>query len=126
RTPVRVMRFDSSAEDAEAQARALGIEAGENEQRRDYTRADVKRLLERLEAAGYRTDPGRPKKGERAAIPVIQTVIGKSRAQVFRLLREKGSEAPAETVPRETVSESRDREIMRRAIARYLDQHLAA
>lgn len=118
RVPVRVMRFDSTSE----VDLALGIETAENEHRKDYSRADVKRLLKRLEAAGYRTEPGRPKRGETAAIPLIQAVVGKSRAQVFRMLREDDEK----TVARETVSSlDRAKASARKALSRLLDEHLA-
>ncbi|RMF79144.1 MAG: hypothetical protein D6744_09360, partial [Planctomycetota bacterium] len=87
--PVRVMSL-RSVNDLEG---ALAIEAAENEKRRDYTAAEVRGLLERLRQAGYRTGAGRPRKGERAARPLIAAVIGKSERHVRRLLKEAVSES---------------------------------
>lgn len=98
RVPVRVMGFDSAKEPA----LALGIEMGENEHRKDYSRADIKRLLKRLESAGYRMGRGRPKKGEKSAMPVLVSVIGKSRSQIHRILAAEGKE---DIVARATISD---------------------
>ena len=80
--PVRRMDFDSEAEPA----RALAVEVAENEQRRDYTAAEVRGLAERLQAAGFRATPGRPRKGTRALLPALGAVVGKSKRQLLRIL----------------------------------------
>jgi ParB family chromosome partitioning protein len=87
--PVRVMDFDA-AEDPD---RALAVEATENGQRRDYTRAEVVQLYRRLLDAGYTDRPGKPRPGERPARPLVATVIGRSVRTVRRLLAEP-AEAP--------------------------------
>jgi len=80
--PVRPVDF-SSGEDAN---RALAIEASENEQRRDYTRDEVREIYETLKARGFTDRRGRPAKGEKAARPAIAAIIGKSMRTVHRLL----------------------------------------
>lgn len=84
RVPVRAFDFDSEKEPE----RALGIEVTENEQRRDYTAAEVKQLAERLRAAGYVDRRGRPKEGELRLKPALEVIIGKSARTVQRLLYE--------------------------------------
>jgi len=80
--PVRVMEFDAEAEPS----RALEIEIAENEQRRDYTPSEVRAIADRLRQAGYKDGKGRPKAGERALAPALQTIIGKSRRTVMSYL----------------------------------------
>ncbi|MBW4474783.1 MAG: ParB/RepB/Spo0J family partition protein [Stenomitos rutilans HA7619-LM2] len=86
--PVRVMEFDATAEPS----RALEIEIAENEQRRDYTPSEVRAIAERLRQAGYKDGKGRPKAGEKALAPALQTIIGKSRRTVMSYLA--GEEPP--------------------------------
>jgi ParB family chromosome partitioning protein len=86
--PVRVMEFDAAAEPD----RALEIEIAENEQRRDYTPSEVRAIAERLRQAGYKDGKGRPKAGEKALTPALQTIIGKSRRTVMSYLA--GDEPP--------------------------------
>ena len=85
--PVRVFEFDAE----EAPEQALAIETSENTQRRDYTRAEVVALYKRLIEAGYTDRRGKPKKGERAAKPVLATVIGRSVRTVRRVLAEESA-----------------------------------
>lgn len=80
--PVRFVDF-SSMEDAD---RALAIEASENEQRRDYTKAEVKEIYETLLARGFTDRRGKPARGEKPARPMIAAIIGKSLRHVRRLL----------------------------------------
>jgi len=82
RVPVRRLDFDAEADPA----RALAVEVAENEQRRDYTAAEVRGLAERLQAAGFRAKPGRPRKGTRALLPALGAVVGKSKSTLLRLL----------------------------------------
>ena len=86
--PVRIMEFDAAVEPA----RALEIEIAENEQRRDYTPSEVRAIAERLREAGYKDGKGRPKTGEKALAPALQTIIGKSRRTVMSYLA--GEEPP--------------------------------
>ena len=91
-TSVPVRAFDFEATDDPE--RALEIETSENTQRRDYTRAEIVRLYQRLVEAGYTDRRGKPKPGEKAARPVIATVIGRSLRTVRRILNER--QAPPE------------------------------
>jgi ParB family chromosome partitioning protein len=80
--PVRVMDFDAQ----QNPDRALEIEIAENEQRRDYTPSEVRAIADRLIEAGYKETKGRPKAGEKALAPALQTIIGKSRRTVMNYL----------------------------------------
>lgn len=86
--PVRVMPFSAS----DSPQKALQVEVAENEHRRDYTRSEVLAIAERLKQAGFEELKGRPKKGQKALIPALTAVVGKSRRQVFRLLEEPKEE----------------------------------
>lgn len=66
----------------------LEIEISENEKRSDFTREDLKNIVERLESAGYKRTAGRPKAGELVLSQELERIIGKSRATVFRVLEE--------------------------------------
>jgi ParB family transcriptional regulator, chromosome partitioning protein len=81
---VPVHRFDFDA--SQDEARALAIEASENEKRRDYTPGEVRELADRLVAAGYRATEGRPKKGEKSLIPSLAVIVGKSHRTIHRYL----------------------------------------
>ena len=82
KVPVRRMDFDAEADPA----RALAVEVAENEQRRDYTAAEVRGLAERLRGAGFRATAGRPRKGTRALLPALGAIVGKSKRQLLRIL----------------------------------------
>ncbi len=84
RIPVRVMPFDAEEEPE----LALQVEVAENEQRRDYTPAEVKALAERLKAAGYTDRRGRPAKGEKPLLPALEVIVGKSLRTLNRYLQE--------------------------------------
>jgi len=99
KVPVRRMDFDAEAEPA----RALAVEVAENEQRRDYTAAEVRALADRLQAAGFRATPGRPRKGTKALLPALGAVVGKSKRQLLRVLN---PEADKKTVPYVTFSDA--------------------
>jgi len=81
--PVRRMDFDAEADPN----RALAAEVAENEQRRDYTPAEVRALAERLKAAGFKNTAGRPRKGTKALLPALGAVVGKSKRQLIRVLK---------------------------------------
>lgn len=81
---VPVHRFDFDA--SQDEARALAIEASENEKRRDYTPGEVRELADRLVSAGYRATEGRPKKGEKSLIPSLAVIVGKSHRTIHRYL----------------------------------------
>ena len=86
KVPVRRMDFDAEKEPA----RGLAVEVAENEKRRGYTAAEVRALAERLQAAGFRATPGRPRKGTKALLPALGAVVGKSKRTLLRIL-EKGA-----------------------------------
>ncbi|MDJ0903914.1 MAG: ParB N-terminal domain-containing protein [Xenococcus sp. MO_188.B8] len=82
RIPIRIMPFDAE----EDPGRALQCEVAENEHRRDYTPKEVKELAQRLKEAGYTDSPHRPKKGEKALVPALKVIVGKSRRSIMRYL----------------------------------------
>jgi ParB family transcriptional regulator, chromosome partitioning protein len=82
--PVFTLPFDADLEPD----LALEVEIAENEKRRDYTRAEVKVLAERLKSAGYSDTQGRPMKGDKPLRPALQVIIGKSIRTVQRYLNE--------------------------------------
>jgi ParB family transcriptional regulator, chromosome partitioning protein len=86
--PVRVMPFYAQQEPD----LALQIEVAENEQRRDYTPDEVRAIADRLREAGFVDLKGRPKKGQKALMPALSAVIGKSIRTVQSYLAD--SEAP--------------------------------
>lgn len=96
--PVRIMDFDAVAEPG----RALAVEIAENEQRRDYSAGEVRTLADRLEAAGYKTTRGKPKAGERALLPALETIVGKSQRQILRYLAPEAPKEEAEPDKLET------------------------
>lgn len=102
--PVRVFDFNAT-DDPE---RAIAIEAAENEQRRDYTPAEVRELADRLIKAGYRNTKGKPRKGQKALTPALMTIVGKSKATVKRYLagEDKGSNEPLSSQDKQRKLES--------------------
>ena len=84
---VLMRRFDFDAD--EDPERALAIEVTENEKRRDYSPSEVKALAERLKTAGYREGRGKPKKGQQALMPALETIVGKSARQLHRYLSDE-------------------------------------
>ena len=91
--PVRVMPFLAANEPD----RALQVEVAENEYRRDYTPAEVKKIAERLVEAGYKDVKGRPKKGEKVLMPALSTVVGKNRRTIQRYLHGEGESKKSRT-----------------------------
>jgi ParB family transcriptional regulator, chromosome partitioning protein len=85
---VPIYRFDFDA--SQDTARALAIEASENEQRRDYSAAEVRVLADRLRDAGYQDLKGRPKQGQKSVVLALSTIIGKSDKSVRRYLADDG------------------------------------
>jgi ParB family chromosome partitioning protein len=82
--PVRRMPFDAE----EDRGLALAVEATENEKRTDFSKEEVREVVEKLKAAGFRATVGRPKKGEKALSPQLAIIFGKSQRQVFNYLAE--------------------------------------
>lgn len=87
--PVRVMPFVATKEPD----KALRVEVAENEYRRDYTPAEVRKIAERLIQAGYKDVKGRPKKGEKVLMPALSTVVGKNRRTIQRYLHGEASKS---------------------------------
>ena len=90
--PVRVMLDLDAHQDPEA---ALAAEAAENIARRQYVPAEVKSLVKRLHAAGFREVKGRPKKGEKALRPALANILGLDERHVRRLLNKEDKPQPA-------------------------------
>jgi ParB family transcriptional regulator, chromosome partitioning protein len=84
-TGIPVRRFDFDAVTAPSQA--LTVEAVENEKRKDYTPEEVRKLADRLVAAGYRKTRGKPKAGQKALAPALAVIISKSTKTVQRYLQ---------------------------------------
>jgi ParB family transcriptional regulator, chromosome partitioning protein len=82
--PARVFAFDAD-QDA---ALAFQIEVAENEKRRDYTKDEVKGIADRLKSAGFVELKGRPKAGQKALMPALSVVVGKSIRRVRQYLNE--------------------------------------
>jgi ParB family transcriptional regulator, chromosome partitioning protein len=80
--PVHRFEFDATQDEA----RALAIEASENEKRRDYTPGEVRELADRLRQSGYSDLKGRPKPGQKSVVLALSTIIGKSDDTVRRYL----------------------------------------
>ena len=90
--PVRVMLDLDAHQDPEG---ALAAEAAENIARRQYVPAEVKSLVKRLHAAGFREVKGRPKKGEKALRPALANILGLDERHVRRLLNKEDKPQPA-------------------------------
>lgn len=86
--PVRTMGFDAQVETE----RALAIEIAENEQRRDYTPAEVRVLASRLREAGYADLKGRPANGQKALRPALGVIVGKNLSTIRRYLNQDEDE----------------------------------
>lgn len=82
--PVHIMEVDATQDTA----LALAIEMAENDKRRDYSPIDIKHLIQRLNSAGYRFERGRPKEGQKAGLPLLQAIVGKSERTLRRLMEE--------------------------------------
>ena len=87
--PVHRLNFDAGLQPD----LAVQIEVAENEQRRDYTPAEVRAIADRFREAGFGVN-GRPGKGQSPLIPALVAVVGKSRRTVQRYL-EQGQEKSA-------------------------------
>jgi ParB family transcriptional regulator, chromosome partitioning protein len=94
--PTRSLPFDAD----EQPDLALQIEVAENEQRRDYTAAEVRAIANRLRAAGYVELKGRPKKGEKALMPALAVVVGKHLRTIQRYLNEDEKPTPEKSTTR--------------------------
>lgn len=87
--PVHVMDFSATDEPD----RALAIEVAENEQRRDYTPSEVRKLADRLLATGqYHGSKGRPPQGKTSLMSGLLPIVGKSRRTIQAYLEEPKKE----------------------------------
>lgn len=89
--PCRKFDFDSTAEAEQA----LQVEVAENEKRRNYTRAEIRAVAERLKQQGYSLAKGRGNK--QPLHPALQVAFGVSRNTVIRALKEEESNVPRGT-----------------------------
>ena len=90
---------------------AVQIEIAENEQRRDYTPAEVRAIADRFTQAGMGVK-GRPSEGQTPLIPALMAVVGKSRATIHRYLADEPNK---ESVSVETLSRSDYDRMLQRA-----------
>jgi ParB family transcriptional regulator, chromosome partitioning protein len=81
---VKMLNFDAELD----RDLALQVEIAENEKRRDYTPAEVRKLAERLKVAGYSDNKGRPATGSKPLRPALTVIIGKNIRTVQRYLNE--------------------------------------
>ena len=81
--PVRRMNFNV----ADDEARALAIEVGENEHRRNYSADEIRTVAERLERAGYRRIKGRQSKEDKPLMPVLSAAVGLSKRRINEILK---------------------------------------
>lgn len=82
---IPVRRLDFSVADDEA--RALAIEVGENEHRRNYSADEIRTVAERLERAGYKRIKGRKGKDDRPLMPVLSAAVGLSKRRINEILK---------------------------------------
>lgn len=102
KVPIRVMPFDSE----ESPDLALAVETTENDQRKNYTKAEVLAIAEKLRKAGYRDNTGRPKKGEKRLKPALMVIFGTSLRTVERYLSEEEKTPPPGGISGEVSSTS--------------------
>jgi ParB family chromosome partitioning protein len=86
--PVRVIPISADAEPE----RALQIEVAENEHRRDYTPAEVRKIADNLLKDVYSDATGRPPTGTKTLMPALSTVIGKNIRTIHRYLQQNQDE----------------------------------
>ena len=82
--PVRRMDFSVTDDNA----RALAIEIGENEHRRNYSADEIRTVTERLEKAGYKRIKGRAGKNDKPLMPILSAAIGLSKRRINAILRD--------------------------------------
>jgi ParB family chromosome partitioning protein len=108
--PVRRFDIDSSR----SPSQALAIEVAENEKRRDYTKAEVQALRERLETAGYSFKRGPKPEGVKAGAPLLQSIVGKSRKTIERMQKNE--------LTSDDVNSPKPEEALSRALKRFLKE----
>lgn len=116
--PVHLLPFDSKSDSATA----LAVEIAENEKRRNYTRLELHGLADTMRRAGFRDAGGRPKKGERALVPALSVVLGKSEKTVRRMLAgEDGETRTNVQVSGDKLAAAEDRRLLA-ALERWKDR----
>lgn len=114
--PVHILELDSAADPATA----LLIEIAENEKRRNYSRVEVQGIAHRLQEAGYKISPGRPKIGEQALVPVLAATIGVSTRTIKRALAPQVQREVPEIVTPVLVSNKQEDRRLGEALNRWL------
>ncbi len=102
KVPVRVMPFDSEKNPD----LALAVETTENDQRKNYTKAEVLAIADKLRSGGYTDSSGRPKKGEKRLKPALMVIFGTSLRTVERYLAEDEKTPPVGGVSGEVSSKT--------------------
>ncbi len=114
--PARIFEFDAEKEPD----LALQIEIAENEKRRDYTPTEVKAIADRLREAGFVDLKGRPKKGQKALMPMLSVVIGKSIRTVQNYLNE--ADAQEKASPQLTAEKSTKHFVLLKKVQRVMEE----
>lgn len=114
--PARIFEFDAEKEPE----LALQIEIAENEKRRDYTPSEVKAIADRLREAGFVDLKGRPKKGQKALMPMLSVVIGKSIRTVQNYLNEADAQEKVST--QSTVEKSTKHFVLLKKAQRIMEE----
>lgn len=108
--PVRVLELDASTD--EGGAMALAAEVAENASRRAYTPSEVRGFIERLRAAGFSDNKGRPRKGEKPLRASLAAILGVSVRHLRRVVGE------VEPVSPDLLRRATDR--LRKALSNWL------
>jgi len=96
--PIRQLTIDSAL--ADDQAMAQTVEAIENTQRRNYSRAEVLAIADHFRDQGYVETAGRPRSGQKALAPALTVVFGISYNTVRRYLDRLGETTGAVAAPK--------------------------
>jgi hypothetical protein len=88
--PVQVIAIPKDTREVQV----LAVEAAENNVRRPYTHDEIWLLAKRLEKAGYRSMPGKPKRGERSMLSALEAAVGRSKRQIQNILLAATIEKP--------------------------------
>lgn len=102
-TEIPVRRMDFSI--AEDETRALAIEIGENEHRRNYSANEIRTVAERLEQAGYKRIKGRQGKDDKPLMPVLSAAVGLSKRRINEILK-SDKDTPTKSERFRSLSES--------------------
>jgi ParB family transcriptional regulator, chromosome partitioning protein len=111
--PARVFPFNAD----QAPELALQIEIAENEKRRDYSASEVRDIADRLRNMGFTDVQGRPRKEQKALMPALSVVVGRSIRRVRQLMNEEPENQSASGA-----DESRKRFLLLQAALRSLEK----